>query len=84
VKKCFHNEQKTILSLEFHFSSTKDFKWKLCLLSEIPVYEMEPNNLPAGESILWALAKEKGVIGLRYPGEDDTYEKAILKKIGRE
>jgi peptidoglycan/xylan/chitin deacetylase (PgdA/CDA1 family) len=45
---------------------------------EDPVYGMEPDNLPAGESILWALAKQHGVAGLRWPGEDDVYEKATL------
>jgi hypothetical protein len=34
--------------------------------------------LPAGESILWALAKQHGVPGLRWPGEDDIYEKPLL------
>jgi peptidoglycan-N-acetylglucosamine deacetylase len=65
----------------------RDNKWKVIDAKESfedPLYEMEPNILPAGESILWALAKEKGLKGLRYPGEDDTYEKAILKKIGLE
>jgi peptidoglycan-N-acetylglucosamine deacetylase len=47
-----------------------------------PVYRMRPEILPAGESILWALAKQKGVIGLRYPGEDDVYEKPILDRLG--
>jgi len=46
-----------------------------------PVYAMRPDSLPAGESILWALAKQKGVQGLRYPGEDDTYEKPILDRL---
>ena len=46
-----------------------------------PVYAMRPNTLPAGESILWALAKEKGLSGLRYPAEDDTYEKPILDRL---
>ena len=32
-----------------------------------PVYAMRPNTLPAGESVFWALAKEKGVGGLRSP-----------------
>lgn len=45
---------------------------------EDPVYKIEPDILPAGESILWALAKQKNVPGLRWPGEDDTYEKPIL------
>jgi peptidoglycan/xylan/chitin deacetylase (PgdA/CDA1 family) len=48
---------------------------------EDPVYAMRPDVLPAGESILWALAKKKGVPGLRYPGEDDVYEKPILDRL---
>ena len=48
---------------------------------EDPVYKSEPNVLPAGESILWALAKQKKVPGLRQPGEDDTYEKPILDRL---
>ncbi len=46
-----------------------------------PVYAMRPNILPAGESVLWALAKEQGVPGLRSPGEDDVYEKPILDRL---
>jgi peptidoglycan/xylan/chitin deacetylase (PgdA/CDA1 family) len=46
-----------------------------------PVYAMRPDILPAGESILWALAKQKGIPGLRYPGEDDVYEKPILDRL---
>lgn len=43
---------------------------------EDPVYDLQPNILPAGESLIWALAKETGKFEseLRYPGEDDTYE----------
>lgn len=48
---------------------------------EDPVYRMRPNTLPAGESILWALAKEKGVPHLRFPGEDEIYEKPILDRL---
>jgi peptidoglycan/xylan/chitin deacetylase (PgdA/CDA1 family) len=46
-----------------------------------PVYSMRPNTLPAGESVLWALAKLKGVPGLRSPAEDDIYEKPILDRL---
>lgn len=46
-----------------------------------PVYAMRPDILPAGESILWALAREKGHPGLRFPGEDETYEKPILDRL---
>lgn len=38
----------------------------------------QSETLPAGESILWALAKEKGLKNLRYPGEDDVYEKPLI------
>jgi len=48
------------------------------------VFSAEPNNLPAGESIIWALAKETGKFNdtLRYPGEDGDYEKPNLDKLG--
>ncbi|HME35814.1 MAG TPA: polysaccharide deacetylase family protein [Candidatus Sulfotelmatobacter sp.] len=40
------------------------------------VYDRQPKILPAGESLIWALAKENGKFEkeLRYPGEDDVYE----------
>ena len=43
-----------------------------------PIFEQHPKILPAGESLVWALAKEKGGFEkrLRYPGEDGDYEKA--------
>ena len=47
-----------------------------------PLYSMKPNILPAGESILWSLANEKGIKGLRYPGEDSVYEKPKLEAMG--
>jgi len=46
-----------------------------------PVYATRPNVIPAGQSVLWALAKEKGVPDLRYPGEGDVYEKPILDRL---
>lgn len=47
-----------------------------------PVYRLEPRVLPAGESLLWSLAKEKNLKGLRTPGENDTYEQPILDALG--
>ena len=48
------------------------------------VFRTEPKTLPAGESIVWALAKEKGTIAksLRYPAEDGEYEMARMNKLG--
>jgi hypothetical protein len=49
-----------------------------------PVFLRQPDTAPAGESLIWALAKETGKFEdrLRYPGEDDVYEKPILDKLG--
>jgi peptidoglycan/xylan/chitin deacetylase (PgdA/CDA1 family) len=46
------------------------------------IYKEQPKILPAGESLVWALAREKGMSGLRYPGEDDTYENAEMDRRG--
>ncbi len=43
-----------------------------------PVYEKKPTVLPAGESILWSFAKQNDFRDLRYPAEDDVYEKPLL------
>ena len=48
------------------------------------VFAAAPNILPAGESIIWSLAKETGKFDavLRYPGEDGDYEKAEMDRLG--
>ncbi len=48
------------------------------------VFAAEPNILPAGESIIWGLAKQTGKFDkrLRYPGEDSVYEKPKMDKLG--
>jgi len=49
-----------------------------------PVFFAQPKTVPAGESIIWALAKETGRFDkvLRYPGEDGEYETAKMDKLG--
>lgn len=47
-----------------------------------PLYAIEPQALPAGESILWNIAKIYAVPNLRYPAEDAAYEYAHLKNMG--
>ena len=47
-----------------------------------PLYAMEPDIVPAGESIVWALAKQRGAEGLRYPSEDAAYERPVLQRLG--
>jgi peptidoglycan/xylan/chitin deacetylase (PgdA/CDA1 family) len=46
-----------------------------------PLYAMQPDIVPAGESIVWALAKERG-IDVRYPAEDAAYERPLLRRLG--
>lgn len=48
------------------------------------VFQREAKTVPAGESLLWALAKETGGFDdlLLYPGEDDTYGKPKLDRLG--
>lgn len=61
--------------------------WKLINADEAfkdVVFSATPKILPAGESIIWALAKEAKKFDklLRYPGEDGEYEKAAMDKLG--
>ncbi len=61
--------------------------WRLTDAQEAfkdPVFRSTPKIVPAGESIIWALAKETGKFDnlLRYPGEDSEYEKAKMDKLG--
>ena len=49
-----------------------------------PVFQREPQTLPAGESLVSALAKQTGKFNglLRYPGEDGEYEKSKMDALG--
>ena len=46
------------------------------------VYAKQLAVLPAGESIIWSLAKQAGVPNLRYPAEDGVYEEPKLDALG--
>jgi len=61
--------------------------WRLIDAGEAftdPVFKAEPKTVPAGESIIWALAKATGKMDklLRYPGEDGDYENAKMDARG--
>jgi peptidoglycan/xylan/chitin deacetylase (PgdA/CDA1 family) len=65
----------------------KSHGWKLIDAEEAfadPVFASEPRIAPAGESLIWALAKETGKFEnlLRYPGEDGSYEKSKMDALG--
>jgi peptidoglycan-N-acetylglucosamine deacetylase len=48
-----------------------------------PVFAREPSSVPAGESLIWALAHEDARLraGLRYPAEDEQYEAEALARL---
>lgn len=48
------------------------------------VFRSQPKTLPAGESLVWALASETGRFKdrLRYPGEDGIYEEQKMNALG--
>jgi hypothetical protein len=50
---------------------------------EDPLYAMTPDTLPAGESIVWALGRQRGIEGLRSPPEDPAYERPLLQRQGQ-
>ena len=65
----------------------KSKDWKLIDAVEAfkdQVFLAEPKIVPAGESVIWALAKETGKFDklLRYPGEDSEYENAKMDALG--
>lgn len=49
-----------------------------------PIYRSEPDIVPFGESIVWALARENGSFEarLRYPAEDECYERVAMDHAG--
>ena len=82
-----HHSPLNAMYLGDLMASLKSDGWKLIDAADAfrdPVFRREPKTLPAGESLVWALAKETGRYEdkLRYPGEDDVYEKPKMDALG--
>jgi peptidoglycan/xylan/chitin deacetylase (PgdA/CDA1 family) len=82
-----HHNLLNALFLEDIIQMFKDKGWKVISADKAfqdPVFNIVPNTLPAGESVIWALAKQTGRYNdkLRYPGEDELYEKEMMDKLG--
>jgi peptidoglycan-N-acetylglucosamine deacetylase len=61
--------------------------WKIINAEEAysdSIYNRQPDILPAGESLIWALAKESKIqkFTLRYPAEDSKYIKKDMDSLG--
>lgn len=82
-----HHSRLNALHLSDLLQSLKHDGWKLIDAADAfrdPAFRREPKTLPAGESLVWALAKESGRYEgrLRYPGEDDSYETPKMDALG--
>ncbi len=57
--------------------------WKIINATDAytnPLYKNFSSNIPAGESIIWSIAKSQNIENLRYPAEDAPYERENLLK----
>ena len=82
-----HHSLLNALFLEDLMSMFKEKGWTLISAEDAlkdPLFEDEPDIVPAGESIVWAMAKESGKFEsiLRYPGENDIYENPKMDAAG--
>jgi peptidoglycan-N-acetylglucosamine deacetylase len=74
-----HHNPLNAMFLDDLITMFVDRNWKMIDADQAyadPIYDQQPKILPAGESLIWSLAKQNGKFEkeLRYPGEDDVYE----------
>ncbi|MCM0606978.1 MAG: hypothetical protein KA715_12885 [Xanthomonadaceae bacterium] len=82
-----HHNLLNALFLDDLLAMFKKNGWKIISAESAfsdPIFKTEAKIAPAGESILWALAKETGKFEsiLRYPAEDSDYEKPEMDRLG--
>lgn len=82
-----HHNLSAALFLDDLIQYFKDNEWDVLDADKAyldTIYNNQPANIPAGESLIWALAKQSGKYEniLRYPGEDGQYEKPKMDKLG--
>lgn len=81
-----HHNLTSALFLEDLIQAFKGNNWETISSEDAwtdPVYAEYPDIIPAGESIIWAMAKQTGRYEdiLRYPGEDSEYEEVKFREI---
>lgn len=82
-----HHNLAAALFLDDLITHFKDNGWEVIDADkayEDKIYTEVPDTIPAGESLIWALAKKSGKFEkiLRYPAEDGKYEKPFMDKLG--
>ena len=82
-----HHRLTTALFLDDGLAMFQQRGWRLTDAATAfrqPEMQVSYDTLPAGQSLMWAAAKASGRFEgrLRYPGEDDTYEKPRMDALG--
>ena len=82
-----HHRLTTGIFLHDMLSMFRERGWRLRDAEAVfatPVFQLEPNALPAGQSLIWSAAKADGRFEklLRFPGEDGDYEAARMHALG--
>lgn len=82
-----HHNLTSALFLKSLIAKFKSEGWDVIDATEAykdPIYDSTPKVEPAGESLIWSLAKESGKFEdiLRYPAEDSRYEKEEMDRLG--
>jgi len=80
-----HHNLTSALFLNDLMEAFENKGWELIDAAEAfndPIFEMIPDIVPAGESIIWGLARESGKFDdvIRYPAEDSPYEEEKMNK----
>ncbi|HMC00399.1 MAG TPA: hypothetical protein VKN14_05095, partial [Flavobacteriaceae bacterium] len=82
-----HHNLTSALFLDDLITHFKNKGWEVINANQAfkdSIYNNEPNTIPAGESLIWALAEQSGKYDdiLRYPAEDSQYEKEAMDGLG--
>ncbi len=82
-----HHNLAAALFLDDLIQHFKDNGWEVINADAAytdAIYKEVPKNIPAGEGLIWALAKQSGKFEkvLRYPAEDGDYEKVFMDQLG--
>lgn len=82
-----HHNLTSALFLDDLVGMFKEKGWKIIDAEEAyrdEIFKKQPSNIPAGEGLVWALAKESANLDtlLRYPAEDSRYEQDEMDRLG--
>lgn len=79
-----HHNLSSALFLDDLISYFKEKGWNVVdanIAFQDSIFQSIPSDLPAGESLIWAMAKASGD-SLRYPAESSRYEEARMDSLG--